>query len=94
MSAYRETKKVQAVLGGFSSSNYRTERLWATAPDGVRVPISLVYRKGAAKLDGTDPSLAGRVRPQALMLSVLFLKIAQRSCQGWRVSRVSWGQMA
>ena len=53
----RETKKVQAVLGGFSSSNYRTERLWATAPDGVRVPISLGYRKGAAKLDGSAPLL-------------------------------------
>ena len=55
--ACRETKKVQPVLGGFSSANYRTERLWASAPDGVRVPISLVYRKGAARLDGSDPLL-------------------------------------
>ncbi|CAL5221645.1 g3872 [Coccomyxa viridis] len=53
----RETKKVQPVLGGFSSSNYKTERLWARAPDGVKVPVSLVYRKGAAKLDGSDPLL-------------------------------------
>ena len=53
----RETKKMQPVLGGFSSANYRTERLWASAPDGVKVPISLVYRKGAARLDGSDPLL-------------------------------------
>ena len=36
--------KRQPVLGGFDPSQYRTERQWATAPDGTRVPISLVYR--------------------------------------------------
>ena len=29
-------KKVQPVLGGFDSAKYTTERLWATAPDGVQ----------------------------------------------------------
>lgn len=53
----RVTKKVQPVLGGFKKEAYVTERLWAVAPDGVRVPISIVYRKGAVKLDGTDPLL-------------------------------------
>lgn len=53
----RSTKKVQPVLGGFESANYHTERLWATAPDGVRVPVSLVYHKRLAKLDGSDPLL-------------------------------------
>lgn len=57
LGACRETKKVQPVLGGFSSSNYKTERLWASAPDGVKVPVSLVFRKGVAKLDGSDPLL-------------------------------------
>lgn len=57
MSVGRATKKVQPVLGGFDSANYRTERLWATAPDGVRVPVSLVYHKRLAKLDGSDPLL-------------------------------------
>jgi oligopeptidase B len=33
----RATKKVQPVLGGFSASDYVTDRLWATAPDGVKV---------------------------------------------------------
>jgi len=37
--------KQDEILGGFSSDDYRTERLYATARDGVRVPISLVYRK-------------------------------------------------
>jgi oligopeptidase B len=48
---------VLPVLGGFDPSSYRTERLWATAPDGVRVPVSLVYRTDLARLDGTDPLL-------------------------------------
>lgn len=42
------------VLGGFESSNYVTEHIWATARDGTKVPVSLVYRKGTPK-DGTAP---------------------------------------
>ncbi|KAI3426332.1 hypothetical protein D9Q98_008705 [Chlorella vulgaris] len=53
----RAVKKVQPVLGGFDPSRYVTERLWATAPDGTRVPISLVYRQDLARLDGSDPML-------------------------------------
>ena len=45
------------VLGGFDASNYVTERKWATAQDGVRIPISIVYRKDLVKLDGSDPLL-------------------------------------
>ena len=45
------------VLGGFDSANYKTEREWATASDGTKVPISLVYRQDSVKLDGTDPLL-------------------------------------
>jgi len=37
--------------------NYATERLWATAPDGKKVPVSLVYRKNLVRRDGTDPFL-------------------------------------
>ena len=38
--------KEQEVLGGkFNKSNYVSKRLWATAKDGVKIPISLVYRK-------------------------------------------------
>ena len=37
-------RKQTEVLGGYDPSAYRSERLFATAPDGVRVPVSLVYR--------------------------------------------------
>lgn len=48
-------KKVEPVLGGFLVDNYETAREWAAAPDGTRIPISIVYRKDLVKLDGTDP---------------------------------------
>ena len=38
--------KQQEVLGGYDPSQYATERLWATARDGTRVPVSIVYKKG------------------------------------------------
>jgi oligopeptidase B len=41
---------------GYDPSNYETERLWATARDGTKVPVSLVYRKGF-KRDGTAAML-------------------------------------
>ena len=53
----REIKKEQEVLGGtFHKDNYISERVWATARDGARVPISLVYHKDT-KLDGSSPLL-------------------------------------
>ncbi len=44
------------VLGGYEPTSYRSERLWATAGDGTRVPISVVYKKGTP-LDGSAPML-------------------------------------
>ncbi len=54
--ATREKKllKRDEVLGGFDLLNYQTERVYATAADGVRVPISLVYRKNLRK-PGENP---------------------------------------
>ncbi len=40
-----ELKKEQEVPGGFDRRLYGSERIEATAPDGVKVPISLVYRR-------------------------------------------------
>jgi oligopeptidase B len=48
--------KEHPVLGGYERTQYETERVFATATDGVRVPLSIVYRKGLAK-DGTAPIL-------------------------------------
>jgi len=50
----RKLLKRETVLGGFDSANYVTERVWATARDGVKVPVSLAYRKGFQK-DGRAP---------------------------------------
>jgi oligopeptidase B len=50
----RELKKRDAVLGGYEPSNYTSERIFATAQDGVQVPISLVYRKGTER-NGANP---------------------------------------
>ena len=53
----KEIKKEQQVLGGkFNKNNYTEERIWATATDGTKVPISMVYRKELKK-DGTNPLL-------------------------------------
>jgi oligopeptidase B len=48
--------KQDEILGGFDSKNYQTERLYATARDGVKVPVSMVYRKGMTK-SGDNPLL-------------------------------------
>jgi len=54
---HKEVKKEQEVLGGnFDKNNYISERLWAIAEDGTKIPISLVYRKGIKK-DGKNPVL-------------------------------------
>ncbi|HEU4530421.1 MAG TPA: S9 family peptidase [Steroidobacteraceae bacterium] len=50
----RRLLKRDPVLGDFDPANYVTEYVHAPAPDGARVPISLVYRKGTPR-DGTAP---------------------------------------
>ncbi|MEZ0181467.1 S9 family peptidase [Flavobacterium oncorhynchi] len=53
----KEILKEQQVLGGkFDKENYIEERVWATARDGVKVPISMIYRKGLKK-NGKNPLL-------------------------------------
>ena len=53
----KEVKKEQEVLGGkFDKENYRSERIWAIAQDGVKVPMSVVYHKDTT-IDGTSPVL-------------------------------------
>jgi len=53
----KEILKEHQVLGGkFDKDNYIEERVWATARDGVKVPVSMVYRKGLQK-NGKNPLL-------------------------------------
>ncbi len=51
----QEVLKEQEVLGGdFDKNNYLSERIWAKARDGSKIPISLVYHKDTP-LDGNSP---------------------------------------
>jgi oligopeptidase B len=52
----RTLLKRQEVLGGYDPTKYEAKRLWAVARDGVKVPMSVVYRKGL-DLDGKAPLL-------------------------------------
>lgn len=56
VSKEKKLLKQQEVLGGYNPADYVTERLWAAAKDGTKVPISLVYKKGLKK-DGKAPML-------------------------------------
>ena len=56
----RELKKQQPVLGGYDPTKYRSERLYAKAKDGTRIPISIVYR-----VDGKEKH--PRNRPMLLL---------------------------
>ena len=50
----RQLLKTQGVLGGFDKTSYATERSWAVARDGTKVPVSLVFRKDTPR-NGTAP---------------------------------------
>ncbi|MCB0462595.1 MAG: S9 family peptidase [Flavobacteriaceae bacterium] len=50
----KEIKKEQEVLGGtFKKENYVSERIWATATDGTKIPMSVVYHKNTKKSKNT-----------------------------------------
>lgn len=52
----RTLLKQEKILGGFDKNNYETKRIYATAMDGTKIPMSLVYRKGIEK-NGNNPAL-------------------------------------
>lgn len=54
MAKSRELKKQYEVLGGYDPSQYSSERIYAKAADGTKVPISLVYKKGMSH-NGANP---------------------------------------
>ncbi len=51
-----EKLKEQEIPSGFNPDDYVVERLWATAADGVQIPMAIVYKKGIKK-DGNNPAL-------------------------------------
>ena len=52
----RQLLKRQSVLGDFDHNDYESERLFVTAEDGAKIPVSLVYRKGLER-NGAAPCL-------------------------------------
>jgi oligopeptidase B len=50
------TLKQQEVVGGYDPTQYESKRIFATARDGIKIPMSVVYKK-STKLDGTAPLL-------------------------------------
>ncbi len=55
-SGERTLLKQEEVLGGYDLANYKSERAQAIASDGVRIPVSIVYRKGLER-NGKNPTL-------------------------------------
>lgn len=53
----RKLIKQSIVLGEFSPENYGSKRVWATASDGVKIPVSLVFKKDKFRQDQTNPIL-------------------------------------
>jgi oligopeptidase B len=72
----RKLLKQTEILGGFDKNNYETKRIYATAMDGTKIPMSLVYRKGMEK-NGNNPAMIygygsyGYTRDPSFSLSVL-----------------------
>jgi oligopeptidase B len=64
--------KQTEVPGGYEAAKYESERVWATAQDGVKVPISLVYRKDLKKADGSNPLYLYGYGSYAFVLPVTF----------------------
>ncbi|WP_371867256.1 S9 family peptidase [Pseudoduganella guangdongensis] len=77
----RTVLKKQEVAGGFDFSQYETKRLWATARDGVKVPLWVAYKKGV-KLDGSAPlllySYGSYGIPQEANFSLIRLSMLER----------------
>lgn len=67
----RKLLKQTEVPGGYNPAEYASERVFATAPDGTKVPISLVYKKGITR-DGTAPCLLSGYGSYGMALPVGF----------------------
>jgi len=53
----KAVRKQMEVVGGYESSAYHSERIWARAKDGVEVPVSLVYKKELLRVGGAGSPL-------------------------------------
>jgi oligopeptidase B len=70
----RTLLKETEVLGGFASSDYDSKRIYVTAPDGVQIPVSMVYRKDMEP-DGSNPTLLYAYGSYGVPLSLSFSSV-------------------
>jgi oligopeptidase B len=49
--------KQQEIVGGYEPTEYKSERIWASAEDGTQIPISLVYKEALFSKNGSNPLL-------------------------------------
>ncbi|MCP4459681.1 MAG: S9 family peptidase [Cytophagales bacterium] len=91
----RELKKQTEVVGGHNPEDYYTERIWATARDGVKVPISVVYKKGFEK-NAQEPLLLYAYGSYGNTIDAYFsstrLSLLDRGF-GFAVAHIRGGQM-
>jgi protease II len=57
MTRTQAVRYVQPVLGGFQQGGYVSELVWATSADGVRVPMTVAWKKDLLTQDGNSPAL-------------------------------------
>jgi oligopeptidase B len=62
----------EQLVPGYDKSLYATERLWATARDGARVPVTLAWRRDLARRDGSSPLLQRAYGAYGLSSNVAF----------------------
>ena len=64
--------KQMEVPGGYDPARYASERIWAIAKDGVKVPISIIYRKDLKKPDGSNPLYVYAYGSYGFSLPIIF----------------------
>ncbi|HEY6972033.1 MAG TPA: S9 family peptidase [Candidatus Angelobacter sp.] len=64
--------KQNEVPGGYDKSKYKSERVWATAQDGTKVPVSVIYRQDLKKADGSNPLYVSGYGSYGISLPVTF----------------------
>ena len=67
----RTLLKQTEVLGGYDASRYASERIYATAADGTKIPISIVFKKGAPR-DGSAPLLLSGYGSYGFPMPIIF----------------------
>lgn len=67
----REVLKRTEVLGGYDPADYRSERRYATAADGTRIPLSVVYHK-STPLDGSAPVILNGYGSYGTSMPIVF----------------------